>query len=271
MNKTFITIIAGFGIYGISLSTARSQLVVEDVAHIAQDAANQVVDLAKYAQMVENQVKQIDTMTQELNQVTFYVKAFGDPSQLTGITGANQLVSGLKQSGVGQGLTSLQQGASGIQSLSNTVNGLYQGIGNTALSGITVTRVTDNYKPFSAVEKAASNYTSVENDVTQRRNALKSQIADTVSQLQAATTDAETQKLHAVLTAQSAQLQALNQEVSQAASQTVVQDISNRNDRQKQQQSQDEEIAADRQDAFTKYGGMMQPDVTSDLRFGGNQ
>ena len=268
MNKIFITIIA---ISGISLSTARSQLVVEDVAHIAQDAVNQVVDLAKYVEMVENQVKQIDTMTQELNQVTSYVKAFGDPSQLLNVTGANQLVSGLKQSGVGQSLTSLQQSASGIQSLSNDVNGLYRSISNTALSGISVSHVTDNYKPFSAVEKAASNYTSVESDVTQRRNALKSQIADTVNQLQAATTDAETQKLHGILTGQSAQLQALNQEISQAASQTVVQDISNRNDRQKQQQSQGEEIAGDRQDAFTKYGSMMQPDVSSDLRFGGNQ
>lgn len=258
-------------VLGFMPCISHAQLVVEDVAHIAQDAANQVVDLAKYAQMVENQVKQIDTMTQELNQVTSYVKAFGDPSQLLNVTGANQLVSGLKQSGVGQSLTSLQQTASGIQSLSNDVNGLYRSITNTSLSGITVSHVTDNYKPFSAVEKAASNYTSVESDVTQRRNALKSQIADTVNQLQSATTDAETQKLHGVLTGQSAQLQALNQEISQAAAQTVVQDISNRNDRQKQQQSQGEEIAGDRQDAFTKYGSMMQPDVSSDLRFGGNQ
>lgn len=245
-----------------------AQLVVEDPVSIAQDAVNQATDLAKYVQMVENQIQQIDTMTQELNQVTAYVKAFGDPSKLTSITGANQLVSGLQISGVGQPIENLQQSASGILSLGNNGNGLYPSITNTALSGITVSRDTDSYKPYGAVENTTSNYTAVYDDAVQRRQALKSQIADTVNQLQAATTDAETQKLQGVLTAQSAQLQAVDDEITQAASQVTVQDVANRNNQQKQQQANDEEMAADRQDAMTKFGGMMQPDVNSDLRFG---
>jgi hypothetical protein len=257
-------------VFAIALPTARAQLVVEDPVSIAQDAINQVVDLAKYVQMVENQVQQIETMTQELQQVTAYVKAFGDPSQLLNITGANQLVSSLQQSGVGQTLGALQQTASGVQSLANNANGLYQSISNTALSGIAIPRVAADYKPFGAVENTSSNYTAVYNDVTQRRQALKAQIASTIDQLQAATTDAETQKLQGVLTGQAAQLQAVDHEINNATSQSVVQDIGNRNDEQKQQQAQDEEIAADRQDAFTKFGTMMVPDVTNDLRFGGS-
>ena len=92
-----------------------------------------------------------------------------------------------------------------------------------------------------------------------------------MNQLQAATTDAETQKLQGVLTAQSAQLAALGDDETHAATQAVVQDIANRNDQQKQQEAQDEEIAADRQDALTKFGTMMVPDTTSNLRFGTNQ
>jgi hypothetical protein len=259
-----ITLIA----FAFTLPSARAQLVVEDVASIAQNAANQVVDLAKYVQMVENQVQQIDTMTQELQQVTSYVKAFGNPAQLLNVTGANQLVGSLQQSGVGQTLGSLQQSASGIQSLANNANGLYPSISNTALSGISIPRVADNYKPYGAVENTSSNYMSVYNDVMQRRQALKGQIAATIDQLQAATTDAETQKLQGVLTGQAAQLQAIDHEVDNATSQSVVQDIANRNDQQKQQQAQDEEIAADRQDAMTKFGTMMVPDVNNDLRFG---
>ena len=247
---------------------ARAQLVVEDPAAIAQSAVNQATDLAKYVQMVENQVQQIETMTQELNQVTSYVKAFGDPSQLLNITGANQLAGSLKLPGVGQELSALQQSASGLQSLGSNGNGLFPSISQTTLSGISVSRVVDNYKSSAAIESAAANYASVETDATQRRETLKSQIADTVTQLQAATTDAETQKLQGVLTGQSAQLQAIDQEVSQAAASAGVQDIANRNDEQKQRQAQAEEIAADHQDAYTKYGGMMQPDVTNDLRFG---
>ena len=77
-NLTLITAAA----FLLALPAARAQLVVEDIASIAQDAVNQVVDLAKYVEMVNNQVQQINTMTQELQQTVAYVKAFGDPAQL---------------------------------------------------------------------------------------------------------------------------------------------------------------------------------------------
>ena len=265
MKKLILITITAFA---IALPSARAQLVVEDVVHIAQDAVNQVVDLAKYVEMVNNQVQQINTMTQELQQTAAYVKAFGDPSQLLNIVGVNELVSDLQQSGVGQTLGALQQTASGIQSLQNNAAGLYQTITNVSLSGIQVPRVTDIYKPFGALEKSTSNYTTVYDDVMQRRQALKGQMVGTIDQLQSATTDAETQKLQGVLTGQSAQLQATDQEIVNATSQAVVQDIANRNDEQKQQQAHNEEIAADRHDAFKKFGTMMVPDVNSDVRFG---
>ena len=67
---------------------------------------------------------------------------------------------------------------------------------------------------------------------------------------------------------QAAQLQSLDDEIANAASQAVVQDISNRNNDAKQQQARNEEIAAERHDALKKFGTMMVPDVNSDIRFG---
>lgn len=265
MNKRLFIIAT---ILFTALPAARSQVIVEDVASIAQDAVNQVVDLAKYVEMVENQVQQINTMTQQLQQTVAYVKAFGDPSQILKITGVNELMSDLNVSGVGQTLAEIRQTASGIQSLENNASGLYQSITNFSLSGITVPRPEEFYRPFGAVENATSNYTTVYDNITQRRQALKGQIAATLDRLQSSTTDAETQKLQGVVTAQAAQLQALDQEIHNAASQAVVQDIANRNDQQKQQQAHNEEIAADRQDAMQKYGTLLVPDVNSDVRFG---
>jgi hypothetical protein len=265
MNKRLLIIATALF---LMLPAARAQLVVEDVLSIAQDAVNQVVDLAKYVEMVNNQVQQINTMTQELQQTVAYVKAFGDPAQLLEITGVNELMSELDLSGVGQTLGEIRQTASGIQSLKNNATGLYQEITDFSLSGIEVPRVPDIYKPFSALENASSNYTAVYDDVTQRRQTLKGQMVETIDRLQASTTDAETQKLQGVVTAQAAQLQSIGQEVSDAASQALVQDISNRNDEQKQQQARNEQIAADRHDAMKKYGTMLVPDVSSDVRFG---
>ena len=90
----------------------------------------------------------------------------------------------------------------------------------------------------------------------------------TIDRLQSSTTDAETQKLQGVVTAQSAQLQSIDNEIANAASQAVVQDIANRNNEAKQQQARNEEIAAERHDALKKFGTMMLPDVNSDIRFG---
>ena len=226
MKKRILIIATAFL---LTLPAARAQLVVEDVLSIAQDAVNQVVDLAKYVEMVNNQVQQINTMTQELQQTVAYVKAFGDPAQLLEITGVNELMSELNLSGVGQTLGELRQTASGIQSLKDNATGLYQSITDVSFSGIEVPRVPDIYKPFSALENASSNYTTVYDDVTQRRQTLKGQMVGTIDRLQASTTDAETQKLQGVVTAQAAQLQSLDDEIANAASQAVVQDISNRN------------------------------------------
>ena len=111
-----------------------AQVVVIDPAQIANNQANHIVDLAKYVEMVNNQLKQITTMTQELQQVTAYVKAFGDPSSLLNITGANQLISSLKQTGVGETISQLQQAANGFQALYYNTTGIQNtAIGHAAL------------------------------------------------------------------------------------------------------------------------------------------
>src|SRR6266550_7650131 len=122
----------------VAASLANAQVVVIDPTAIAHNQANHVVDLAKYVQMVNNQLKQITTMTQELQQVTAYVKAFGDPSSLLNITGANQLISSLKQTGVGATIGQLQQAANGIQAVQYTANGLYRNLGSTFITPVGV-------------------------------------------------------------------------------------------------------------------------------------
>jgi hypothetical protein len=99
MQFTKYLVLIALSLRAAPLVTA--QVVVIDPTAIANNQANHIVDLAKYVEMVNNQLKQITTMTQELQQVTAYVKAFGDPSSLLNITGANQLISSLKQTGVG--------------------------------------------------------------------------------------------------------------------------------------------------------------------------
>ena len=248
----------------VAASLANAQVVVIDPTAIAHNQANHVVDLAKYVEMVNNQIRQINTMTQELQQVTAYVKAFGDPSKLLNIVGANQLIGSLQQAGVGQTLTQLQRSANGLQALQYNGNGLYQSLGQTFTtpSGAQVPRLEDLYRKYGAIQDDSRNFQSVTTDVLARRANLRNQIASTTTQLQAATTDAETQKLTGVIVGYNAELATVDHEIDNAAGQVLTQDAENRADKERDDQARREERQAQTEESFRRYGEVFQLETT---------
>lgn len=224
---------------------SHAQFIVEDPAAIAQSAVQHTIDLAKYVEMISKQVEQINLLTSQLQQVTAYVEAFGDPSSLLSITGADRIIDQLQQQPIGQLLGELQQTASGVQSLRNNGNGLYRSIESISISGVEIPRAESLYRKFGALENTVENFQAVHEQARGRLQALKRDIGSTTTALQAATTDAEAQKLHGVLASQRAELAALEAEVQQAAAQVAVQDTLNRNDEEKQEQAQRERDAAE--------------------------
>src|SRR6266498_2231938 len=244
----------------VAASLANAQVVVIDPTAIAHNQANHVVDLAKYVQMVNNQLKQITTMTQELQQVTAYVKAFGDPSSLLNITGANQLISSLKQTGVGETIGQLQQAANGLQALQYTGNGLYTNLGSTFTTpgGVRLPRAEELYRKYGAVQQTSQNFQGVTNDVAARRANLRNQIASTTTQLQAATTDAETQKLTGVIVGYNAELTTVDHEIDNAAGQVLTQDAENRAGKERDDQARREERQAQIEESVRRYGEVFQ-------------
>jgi paraquat-inducible protein B len=123
----------------------------------------------------------------------------------------------------------------------------------TTPSGKTVARTVKGYRPHAAIHRTTQNYTNVFADVQQRRVALKAEIASTTEQLQAATTDAETQKLTGVLVGLNAALAATDKELDQALSLTLVQEAENRNDQDKQARARAEEQQAEFSESLTAY------------------
>ncbi|MDQ6911260.1 MAG: hypothetical protein M3128_00090 [Verrucomicrobiota bacterium] len=243
----------------------RAQVVVIDPTAIARAQADHIVDLTKYVQMVNNQVTQITTLTQQLQQIQAYVKAFGNPEQLVNIVGANQLVSSLQQSGIGETIGNLQQSANGIQALRYSANGLYTSLGQTFTTpgGAQVPRTEDLYRKYGAIQNDSRNFQSVTNDVLSRRQNLRSQIASTTSELQAASTDAETQKLTGILVGYNAELSTVDHEIDNAAAQVVTQDAENRADRERQEQARREERQAQMEESSRRYGEVFRLETTA--------
>jgi hypothetical protein len=98
----------------------------------------------------------------------------------------------------------------------------------------------------------------VADNAAQRRSTIKDEIAQTTEQLQNATTDAEVQKLHGVLTSLNGDLASTDDEVNQAASSAMVQDIQNRNDQQKQIQALTEQQNAEFAESVSNYTAKFQ-------------
>jgi hypothetical protein len=239
---------------GISLS-ARAQWIVFDPTMNTQQIIAQAQNIAKYVQMINNQVQQIQTLTSQLTEFKNYEKLFGNPGQVV-LSTFQPLVKDLTKTELGQTLNSLETTINTTDAMLYNANGLFQSIGTTFTTpdGQTITRLIDPFKSIAAVQKTTDNFLSVSADAAARRVTLKDQIAATTEQLKAATTDAEVQKLQGVLTGLSAALNNTDYEINQATTSALVQDIANRNDAQRQVEARQQQQHAEFTEAIEKYG-----------------
>ena len=240
--------------------TARAQWVVYDPAVHTQQILNQVEDVAKFVEMINNQVQQIQRLQSQLQEFQHYNQAFGDPSRIVQVTGATGLVRDLRRTPVGGTIADVQRVADGVEALTYDANGLYRRIGPTfrTPSGKEVEREPVAYKPHEAVNKTTQNYTNVTAEVLQRRKGLKDEIAATTEKLQSANTASEVQKLTGVMIGLNAALSATDKELDHATTLALVQDIENRNDADKQVRARREEQKAELLETFGNYRATFQ-------------
>lgn len=234
--------------------SARAQWIVYDPANTVQSVINTAQEIAKFVEVVNNQVQQIQTLTDQLNEFKHYESLFGDPRAVV-LSTVQPLVNDLRKTEVGQTLKTLETTVNAGEAMLYNASGLFHSIGTTfeTPNGQTVTRLEAPYLPVAAVQKTTDNYLSVSTDATARRIALKAQIAATTDQLKASTTDAETQKLTGLLIGLSAALNNTDYEIQQATASALVQDVANRNDAQRQIEAKKEQQHAEFTEAMQKY------------------
>ena len=239
--------------------SARAQWIVYDPVSNVQQILDEAENIAQYVQMVENQVQQIETLDNQLSEFKNYESLFGNPSQVV-LSMVAPLNADLQSLEPGKNLENLVSSADGNYALTYNDSGLYATVGASFQTpgGQTIQRPADQYKPFAAINGTANNYVTVADNAAQRRATIKDQIAQTTQQLQNATTDAEVQKLHGVLTSLNGDLASTDDEVNQAASSAMVQDIQNRNDQQKQVQALTEQQNAEFEESVSNYSAKFQ-------------
>jgi hypothetical protein len=247
-------------VVAVSLAfSARAQWIVYDPTMNAQQIMNEAQSIAKYVQMIDNQVQQINTLTSQLTEFKNYEAVFGNPANVL-LSMVAPLNADLKSLEPNLNLGNLVANANGNIALTYNNAGIYATVGTSFLTpgGQTIQRPVSQYAPFSAIINTASNYVTVVDSAAQRRATIKDQIAQTTQQLQNATTDAEVQKLQGVLSSLNSDLASTDDEVNQAASAAMVQDIQNRNDQQKQIVALTEQQNAEFAESVSNYAAKFQ-------------
>jgi membrane-associated HD superfamily phosphohydrolase len=249
--KTFILI----AVIGLLAPSLRAQWTVYDPAVHTQTILNGVQEIAKFVEVINNQVQQIQSLKDQLTEFKDYKEKFGDPAKVA-LGTVNALTTDLKMTEVGQTLTALSGAVNAGEAMIYDGGGLFRKVGEefTTPGGQKVLRAEAPYLAVAAVQKTTENFLSVSTDTASRRVALKQQIAATSDQINSAKSDAEVQKLTAVLVGLSAALQSTEQEVGQATASAVVQDIANRADQQRQLQAKKEQEHAEFTEAVENSG-----------------
>jgi P-type conjugative transfer protein TrbJ len=150
-------IVVATAILGLA-STARAQWTVYDPAVHSQQIISTAQEIAKFVEMINNQVQQIQQLTEQVETLHHYVDLFGDPA--TFAPGSiNALAADLTRTELGQTLTSLQAKVDAVEAMDYTGHGLFSSVAEqfTTPNGIPVERRGETYRPVAAVQRTTEN------------------------------------------------------------------------------------------------------------------
>lgn len=198
---------------------AFSQWAVLDVASLQQN----VVNYSALTRQITNQATQINNQIQQIRQFETQLQRMGDM--------ANVKLIGFPEFRLDLSLpTQVQKWGDGVALVDgrglfgDTRGGIFPQINVQFpdFDGLRIDRDPQVFKQSHDIVVTVDEFKTVQSDVYIRRENLKRAIASTSEALQAATTEAEEQKLQAMLNAQYGQLSAVDAEVGLSAAQVQV-------------------------------------------------
>ena len=106
-----------------------------DPANTVQSVINTAQEIAKYIEMINNQVQQIQTLTDQLNEFRHYERLFGDPKAVVLAT-VQPLVNDLRKTELGETLAALEGAVDAGEAMLYNANGLFTSIGMNVLNQV---------------------------------------------------------------------------------------------------------------------------------------
>ncbi len=199
----------------------------------ASQATYHVQDVAKYAEMIDKQVEQINQLTTVINQNVDELRRFGSPDTYVNMLGLDELLDEIEKTkeGVGKTVSDVRRTVDGVRALRGTAEGLYDDLSNLPdRFGQKVQFEADRFKKFGAVQDLYEDYNREQANTNEAIRKLQTEKAGTLNQLNAAGSLVEVQKFTAKLQAVQTSLDNLYARAGHSAMKVLVQEAANRND-----------------------------------------
>ena len=239
-------------------SLSWAQIPVTDVASITNNRISHAQNIAKWVDSIAKLRTQIDQLNQQINIQGDIRKWTGNPIE----AGANVVLDVLGEEDLareyGRARDEIVRVTRSLDSLENTADGNYRAIRSTDLDGGNLQRDPLTFRRYSVLDAKQANTVLVTDETKAREAELQEEIALTLQELKAATTDAEVQKLSAKLVALNGQLgqveTARRREVDEVALQKIANDARLEQERLAvaELESRDNHLANQRVSAYMK-------------------
>jgi septal ring factor EnvC (AmiA/AmiB activator) len=216
MRKHFILFLASVS----GVTPAVAQWAVFDVPNLTQSIANYAAlttQIAKQATQISHQVEQIRQFETQLNRL-------GDMSSYRSLVGFSEFRADLGLPTQVRTWADRLSRVDGRGLFGDSRGGIFPQVTVQFpdFDGAPIARDPQVFKQSHDVVTTVDEFKAVQSDVYVRREDLKRAIARTSEAMQAATTEAEQQKLQAVIDAQYGQLSAVDAEVALSAAEVQV-------------------------------------------------
>ena len=225
-----------------AINTAEN--VIQQVVDRVVQAVQHAEDIAKYAQMLENQTQQIAQLTTMISQNVQALERLGNPQTYVNMLSLNTILADIQRTmnGVGTTVAGFQQTANGYMALKYTANGLYQDLSQLKDQfGNPIQFQSNNFTKFAMVQNM---YQSFNTEMTQANQALATllqQKQQILQQLNSASSLIETEKLKSQLQATEANVNNATARLNMYSQKIMVQHTANQNDIARVQEAQKEQ------------------------------
>lgn len=200
--KTTLTILS---VFALPLG-ALAQIPVTDVANLTHNSVLHAENLAKWVQSINNLRTQIDQLNRQINIQDDIRRWSGNPIE----AGAKVVLEDLGEKDLVRDYGKTKRAILGLvgslDSLKRTADGSYRAISDVDLDGNELKRDPLTYRRYAVLDATQANTEQVADETKERERVLQAEIAVTLAELRDASTEAETQKLSAKLTALNGQL-----------------------------------------------------------------